>query len=111
MSGIVALGQTQVLSLSTNAANVAMPASITKTFRVVNTAATGIAYVAVYNSATTAANIAKPTANNPCPGVVAITPGWPETISGNFGAQSEDTIYVAGISNGNLDIIITPVRD
>ena len=110
MSTITALGVTQYLGVTTNAANVAFAPSTTNTFRIVNTSPTATLFVGVYNDATVAANIASPKSGGPYPGVVAIAPLWYETISGNFGAQNQNTIYVAAVGTGTIDTFITPVQ-
>lgn len=109
MTTIVAKGNTEYLSVSGTAANVAFAPSLSNTFRISNTSLTGDVFVGVYNSATVAANIVVPTAGSPYPGVVRIGPGASETIGGNFGAQNTATIYVAAVSGTSADIYITPV--
>ena len=111
MPGIVPLGSSTIINASSSAANVSYSPNLTNTFRFVNVGASPV-YVGVYNDPTVAANIAIPTSSAPVPGVVAIAPGWFENVSGNFGAQNQNTIYCAAIASASsVQIIITPVRD
>jgi hypothetical protein len=110
MSTITALGLTQYVNASSSPANVAFAPSITNTFRVVNTSPSATLFVGVYNDPTVAANIASPKSSGPYPGVVAIAPLWYETISGNFGVQNTNPIYVACVATGSIDAFITPVQ-
>jgi hypothetical protein len=115
MAGIVPVGQTQYISINgTTAGNVTYGPNISNTFRIVNQSTTTTLYAAVYNDPTLAANFVKPSsANQSIPGVVSIAPGWPENVSGNFGAQNTNTVYVCVVAaaSGTFDCIITPVRD
>ena len=115
MAGIVPVGNSQYISINgTTAGNVTYGPNISNTFRIVNQSLTTSLYAAVYNNAAQAAAFAKPAAlNQSVPGVVAIAPGWPEVVSGNFGAQNTNTVYVCVVAaaSGSFDCIITPVRD
>ena len=109
MSTIIPLGNTTYLSASSTASNVAYAPTLTNTFRVVNTSASATVFVGVYNNAVTANSIVNPKNGGAYPGVVAIAPLWYETISGNFGFQNNNTIYVACVATGSVDVFITPV--
>ena len=113
MAGIVPVGNSQYLAVSTSPANVTYGPNISNTFRFVNESATATVYVAVYNSQTQANAFVKPTAGSSVPGCVAIAPGWNENVSGNFGAQNTNTIYVCIVAaaSGSFDCVVTPVRD
>ena len=115
MSGIVPVGNSQYISVNgTTAGNVQYAPTVSNTFRIVNQATTATLYAAVYNSQTQASAFAKPGASNQSvPGVIAIAPGWSENISGNFGAQNTNTVYVCvcASASGSFDCIITPIRD
>ena len=111
MPGIVPLGSSTIINASSSAANVSYSPNLTNTFRFVNVGS-GTVYVGVFNDPTVAANIAVPSAGSPSPGVVGIPTGWFEIVSGNFGAQNQNTIYCAAItSTGSCPVVITPVRD
>jgi hypothetical protein len=115
MSGIVPVGNSQYISVNgTTAGNVTYGPNVSNTFRIVNQATTSTLYAAVYNNAAQATAFAKPAAGNPTvPGLIAIAPGWSENISGNFGAQNTNTVYVCVVASvsGSFDCIITPIRD
>ena len=72
MPGIVPVGQTQYIGVSSTPNSVTYGPNISNTFRFVNESPTSTLYVAVYNDATLASNFVKPTAGTPVPGVVAI---------------------------------------
>ena len=115
MAGIVPVGNSQYISVNgTTAGNVTYPPTISNTFRIVNQATTSTLYAAVYNDSAKATAFAKPgSGNQSVPGIIAIAPGWSENISGNFGAQNTNTIYVCVVASasGSFDCIVTPVRD
>lgn len=114
MAGIVPVGNSQFLSATATPSYVTYGPNISNTFRIANTDPTLTLYVAVYNDAAAAAAFAKPTALNPVvPGCVVITPGWNEVVSGNFGAQNTNNIYVCAVTSasGTVSTVITPVRD
>ena len=114
MPGIVPVGNSQYIQASATAANVSYGPNISNTFRIVNQDNSMTLYAAVYNDAALASSFAKPSSRNKnVPGVVAIAPGWNENVSGNFGAQNTNTIYVCVVtsSSGTVDCVITPVRD
>lgn len=112
MPGIVPIGNSQYLAVSTSPAYTTYGPNISNTFRVVNQSATETLYVAVYNNQDSANAFVKPGPGaTSVPGVVSIAPGWPEIVSGNFGAQNTDTVYVCAVSTGSFGAVITPVRD
>ena len=111
MSGIVPVGSSQYLAVSTSPNSLTYGPNVSNTFRFVNESATATIYVAVYNSQTQANAFVKPTAGTSVPGCVAIAPGWQETVSGNFGAQNTNTIYCCAVSTGSFNVLVTPVRD
>lgn len=114
MSGIVPVGNSQYLSASATPTYVTYGPNVSNTFRFVNQHNTLTLYVAVYNSQTQANAFVKPSGSNQSvPGVVAIAPGWQETVSGNFGAQNTNNIYCCAVasSSGSIDVVVTPVRD
>ena len=114
MPGIVPVGNSQFLNASATPSYVTYGPNISNTFRIANTDNTLTLYVAVYNSKTQADAFVKPTSGNPnVPGCVVITPGWNEVVSGNFGAQNTNTIYVCVVAaaSGTFDCVVTPVRD
>ena len=110
MPGIVPVGNSQYIQASATPANVTYGPNISNTFRIVNQDNSMTLYAAVYNDATLASSFAKPSGTNKTvPGVVAIAPGWNETVSGNFGAQNTNTIYCCAVNGAG--VIVTPVRD
>ena len=114
MSGIVPVGVSTWVQASATAANVQYGPNISNTFRIVNQDNSMTLYAAVYNDATLASAFAKPSVSNKTvPGVIAIAPGWNETVSGNFGAQNTNPVYVCVVTSasGTVDCVITPVRD
>ena len=72
MPGIVPVGNTQVLSVTTSPSSVTYGPNISNTFRFVNNSSTATLYVAVYNSQTQANAFVKPTSGTSVPGVVEI---------------------------------------
>ena len=126
MSTIIPLGNTTYLSASSTASNVAYAPTTAATTSAststrastitsigtssnINTSASATVFVGVYNNAITANNLVNPKNGGAYPGVVAIAPLWYETISGNFGFQNNNTIYVACVATGSVDVFITPV--
>ena len=111
MAGIVPLGQTQYVAVTTTPNSVSYGPNVSNTFRFVNTSPTSTLFVAVYNNQTQANAFVKPTTGSSVPGVVSIAPGWYENVAGNFGAQNQNTIYCCVVGSGSVDCYITPVLD
>jgi hypothetical protein len=109
--GFIALGTSTALTATSTASNVAYAPSITNTFSIVNGSTTVPVFVGIYNSATVAANLVVPTTGNSYPGVVAIPPSSSQVVSGNFGAQNTNTIYIAAVASSSTTVYVTPVRD
>jgi hypothetical protein len=115
MPGVIALGNTQYVGITgTTPVQVTFTPNISNTFRIVNQSLTDTLYVAVYNSSTLASAFALPNGLNPSvPGLVAIAPDSNENVSGNFGAQNTNTIYVCLVADASdsFDCVVTPIRD
>lgn len=114
MAGIVPLQNSTFYSASATPGYVVYGPNISNTFRIVNTDNSMTLYVAVYNNQTQANAFVKPSSLNPTvPGVIAIAPGWFENVSGNFGAQNTQPIYVCMVTSasGSVATVVTPILD
>lgn len=109
--GFIAIGTSTALTATSTASNVAYAPTITNTFCIVNGSASEPVFVGIYNSPTVAANLVIPSTGNSYPSVVAIPPSSSQVVSGNFGAQNTNTIYIAAVATSSATVYVTPVRD
>jgi hypothetical protein len=115
MPGIIAVGSGQYCQLNgTTPVVTSYTPNTSNTFSIINESTTITIYAAIYNSETLANAFVRPSSTNTTVvGAVGIPPSTSLNLSGNFGAQNTNTIYicVVGQAADTSDCVITPIRD